>query len=179
MGINSQMICKVCGRTITNEAANFCEYCGASFRPGMDNKISEEILRNLSSARQEGNQYTSGNTQTGSQQGRGNQGMEAKVNTPKGFIGGLFDSSDRPMTLGNWLVIYLLPLIPMIGMVLFLVVLLSWGFGANVAQTKKNWARATMIFVLVMILMLSVIISSGYLGDPNAVLESLYGTSSF
>ena len=26
------MICKVCGRTISNEEANFCEYCGASFR---------------------------------------------------------------------------------------------------------------------------------------------------
>jgi hypothetical protein len=178
MGINSQMICKVCGRTITNEAANFCEYCGASFRPGMDNKISEEILRNLGGARQEGNQSASGYTQAGSQQGQGSQGMEGSVNAPKGFIGTLFNSSDRPMTFGNWLIIYLLPLIPMIGMVLFLVVLFSWGFGSNVAPTKKNWARATMVFVLIMILMLSVIISSGYLGDPNAVLESLYGTSS-
>jgi hypothetical protein len=144
----------------------------------MDNKISEEILRNLSGARPEANSYTAGYTQAGTQQGQGSQGMTGRVNASKGFFGTLFDSSERPMSLGNWLVIYLLPLIPMIGMVLFLVVLFSWGFGSNVAQTKKNWARATMIFVLVMILMLSVIISSGYLGDPNAVLESLYGTSS-
>lgn len=177
MGINSQMICKVCGRTIANEAANFCEYCGASFRPGMDNNIAEDITRNLSGENQEGNQYMSGYTQANSHQGQSSQGMESRVNPSKGFIGGLFDSSDRPMTLGNWLIIYLLPFIPMVGTVLFLVVLFSWGFGTNVSSTKKNWARATMIFVLVLIIMLSVIISSGYLGDPNAVLERIYGTS--
>ncbi len=33
------MICKICGRTVQNEEANFCEYCGAPFRPEMDNII--------------------------------------------------------------------------------------------------------------------------------------------
>ncbi len=172
------MICKVCGRTIANEEANFCEYCGASFRPGMDNKISEDIIRNISATSQEGNPYFSGYTQAGSQHSQSSQSMASKANPPKGLIGSLFDSSDRPMTLGNWLIIYLLPFIPMVGTILFLVVLFTWGFGQNTAPTKKNWARATMIFVVVIIVMLSVIISSGYLGDPNAVLERLYGTSS-
>ena len=28
------MICKVCGREIANENANFCEYCEASVKDG-------------------------------------------------------------------------------------------------------------------------------------------------
>ena len=171
------MICKVCGRIITNEQANFCEYCGASFRPGTDNKLSEEFVRSFDNTKHQADYNAGSYTQAMSQQTHPGQGTPGQnVNIPRSFQRGLFDSTDRPMTLGNWMIIYLLPFIPMVGMVLFLVVLFTWGFGPNVAPTKKNWARATLIMALVVIIMLSFIISSGYLGDPNTVLQSLYGT---
>jgi hypothetical protein len=173
------MICKICGRTITNDTANFCEYCGASFRPGTDNRDSEKFVRNDNNSTQETAFKENDYANARSQQNPYAQGMAGqRVNTPRTLISGLFDSSDRPMTMGNWLIIYLLPFVPIVGMVLFLVILFTWGFGAKVAPTKKNWARATLVMVVILILMLSVIISSGYLGDPNALLESIYGTSS-
>lgn len=174
------MICKVCGRTITNELANFCEYCGASFRPGADNKISEELLKSLDASNQtggskEGGSKEGGYTQAQYQQQASAQGMTGQgVRLPKIFRD-IFDTSERPMTFGNWLILYLIPFIPMVGMILFLIVLFFWGFGANVGKTKKNWARATMVMVLIMIMMVYFMISSGYLGDPQALLESLYG----
>lgn len=171
------MICKVCGRMITNKEANFCEYCGASFRPGSDNKVSEEIIRDLSGTTQSGSDQMNGYTQPSYQQQPNTMSMPGSpVKASKVF--GIFDSSDRPMTFWNWLIIYLLPFIPMIGTILFIVVLCSWAFGANVATTKKNWARATMVFVIIMIVMMAVMISGGYFGDPKALFESLYGTGS-
>lgn len=172
------MICKVCGRNITNEEANFCEYCGASFRPGMNNKVSEEEYKKQSMDMNPYKNSTSG-FQGNSGYGYANQNGDPKTNeqnpnmTRPGFMdGGLFGNSDKPMTFGNWMLIYLLPFIPMVGIILFLVLLFSWGFGTNVPATKKNWARATMIYGIIMIIYISVLLSSGILGEYAA----LFGT---
>lgn len=178
------MICKVCGRTIMNEEANFCEYCGASFRPGMDNRIAEEEMHKQTIGGYTDAGQDSFRQQTGSmyenaqsvhnQTYQAYQGSTQKAAIPKS--GGLFSGSDKPMTFGNWMLVYLIPFIPMVGTILFLVLLFSWGFGSNVAQTKKNWARATLVFGLVMIVLLFVLMSGGLLGEYTSVLEGLYGS---
>lgn len=46
------MICKTCGRVILNEDANFCEYCGTSFRDKMQpvkNAVDESGQQSMSS----------------------------------------------------------------------------------------------------------------------------------
>lgn len=177
------MICKVCGRTITNEEANFCEYCGTSFRPGTDNKISEEeAFHNNGPMNQSGAGYTQFNRYdqatvdsmngTPFQQNAmpGQNEQNSKQVPPMGF--GILSGSDRPMTFGNWLFIYLLPFIPFVGQIFFLVLLLSWGFGANTAPTKKNWARATMVMILFLLVMFAALVSGGYFGDPAEFLNS-------
>ncbi|BCJ93141.1 hypothetical protein acsn021_07100 [Anaerocolumna cellulosilytica] len=37
------MICKVCGRSIGNEEANYCEYCGTSLRNNTSVHVSDSI----------------------------------------------------------------------------------------------------------------------------------------
>ena len=178
------MICKVCGRTIGNEEANFCEYCGASFRPGMDNRILEEDMHKHAGYTTAGNQsyqqQAFGNYQTA--QTEQNQ-TYAKDQIPHGAAkevtasrgGGFFSGKNATMTFGNWMIIYLLPFIPMVGTILFLVLLFSWGFGSNVVPTKKSWARATLVFVLIMIVIMFALMSGGFMGDYATMLEGIYG----
>lgn len=177
------MVCKVCGRTIANEDANFCEYCGASFRPGSDNKIDETTINNTAND-------ASGYTQYG-QAGTENR-QEGTANTQQGaFFGGFppfgaMNSQnasnmqsgqqmvERPMTFGNWLVILLMPFVPVIGPMLFLVLLLMWSFNKSVPPTRKNWARAMLVFLLVSVLMLGFVMSSLGTTDMATLMNTLY-----
>ncbi len=177
------MICKICGRMITNEEANFCEYCGASFRPGTDNKVSEssmdsgmkaDLNHSMESNIQFDRSRTSETQQINGTINRGMQGQNVKQAAPLGVFR-FFSGSNQPMTFGNWIVIYALPFIPVVGFISFLVLLFSWGFGANTAPTKKSWARATLVMILIILLMFSFMLSSGYFGDYSTLLNDLYG----
>ena len=46
------------------------------------------------------------------------------------------------ISLGEWMVTILLTFIPLIGLVMMFV----WGFGGSVSLTKRNWARAALIW---------------------------------
>ncbi len=56
-----------------------------------------------------------------------------------------FSNLDKPMTLGDWVVTLILTAIPIANIVLLFV----WGFSSNTNTSKKNWARATLIFFAV------------------------------
>lgn len=187
------MICKICGRTVQNEEANFCEYCGASFRPGMDNRVSEgERLQEATvtaqgvSGAQPGSNGSQGtinpnspwqasyaNPQTNGQnpntynmQHNSSYGKETVLN------------SEKPMTFGNWLAVMLMVFIPFIGLYAFLALLVFWAFGKNTPPTKKNWARASLVFFLIVMLMFSMLMSmtgGAFLTDPTSVLNGIYG----
>lgn len=47
----------------------------------------------------------------------------------------------EPMTLGDWLITYLLLLIPIANIILMFV----WAFGKNVKQSKKTYFQASLI----------------------------------
>ncbi len=50
------MICETCGRVISNENANFCEYCGTSFRNNIQavkNTVDDSGQQNMSSGNDE------------------------------------------------------------------------------------------------------------------------------
>lgn len=178
------MICKVCGRTITNEEANFCEYCGASFRPGTDNKVSESSMssgmnvdmnRSMEGNTQINNSRVLETEQTYKNMNREMPGQKVNQVAPLGVFR-YFSGSNQSMTFGNWIAIYALPFIPVVGFIFFLVLLFSWGFGANTVPTKKSWARATMVMILVILVMFSFMLSSGYFGDYSTILNDLYGS---
>lgn len=142
------MICKTCGRTIANEEANFCEYCGASFRVGVDNNYPE---------------YQS-QTANGYQNTYTYNGQEGNINRPEDAFNGRnpYQASNRsdatgtqenmiekPMTFANWLMVMLLPFIPMVGTIAYLALLFVWAFGVKTPPTKKNWARAMLVMLVV------------------------------
>jgi len=122
------MICHTCGRVIKNEEANFCEYCGASFRGENAFDINSSPVAPVT---------------------------ETVIVNPK----------DKPVSFLNWFGSQLLMFVPYVG----LIMLFIWAFSNSTPPSKKNWARATLIFVGVlavfMILYLMYIITSPIFQD--------------
>ncbi len=115
------MTCHTCGRQIQSETANFCEYCGASFRenvqaapaPGMGQPFFNRPYTAESMP----------NMMAGTQQ-RG--------------------ASEKPTSLLGWIGMYAILLVPFANIILLLI----WAFSDTTPASKKNWARATLIFMV-------------------------------
>lgn len=54
-------------------------------------------------------------------------------------------AADAPVSVGDWFVTLLLTCIPIVGIIMIFV----WAFGGGTNPSKKNWARATLIWALV------------------------------
>lgn len=54
------------------------------------------------------------------------------------------DTTYRPVSIGNWMLTYLLMCIPLVNLILLLV----WAFGSNTPESKANWAKATLLWML-------------------------------
>lgn len=52
---------------------------------------------------------------------------------------------EKPVGVGNWMVTYLLMCIPLVNLILLLV----WAFGSNTPVSKANWAKATLLWMLI------------------------------
>ncbi|TAH64638.1 MAG: zinc-ribbon domain-containing protein [Anaerolineaceae bacterium] len=141
------MVCNSCGRSNQNESANFCEYCGASFREG--NLHESETTYNYS--------Y---------QSGIGN--ASAQIHPPMQAQAIDISKNEKPVSFLNWLGTYAIMFIPFVGGIVLFVMLIVWSFGGNVAESKKNWARATLVFMIVMfiIVMIFVLMFIMMLKDP-------------
>jgi hypothetical protein len=48
--------------------------------------------------------------------------------------------------LGEWMLTYLLAAIPLVGVVMLLI----WAFGGNTNPNKANWAKASLIWAVIM-----------------------------
>ena len=53
--------------------------------------------------------------------------------------------NDQTVSVGDWFVTMLLTGIPLVGFIMLLV----WAFGGGAKESKKNYARAALIFALV------------------------------
>lgn len=58
---------------------------------------------------------------------------------------------DRPVTLAEWLGILCLNLIPVIGSLVFVVMLFVWAFGSTKKQSLKSFARAFLLFLAILL----------------------------
>jgi|GEM_PF-363125 hypothetical protein len=128
------MICKSCGRTIDNENSNFCFYCGTSLKEGREGDFVSGPVS--------GNQEYS-----------------------KGIINSttIADVKDgeKPLSMSNWLGSMMLPFIPIIGGIAYIIMLVYWGFGGKAPASKKNWARASLIVIAVSLILLVFYFSVG------------------
>jgi hypothetical protein len=60
-----------------------------------------------------------------------------------------FSSNYKPLTIGDWLITFLIQAIPLVGFVMLFV----WAFGDGTHPSKKSWAQASLIFALIMIVL--------------------------
>lgn len=127
------MTCNNCGRQIQNETANFCEYCGASFRE------QAHTAQTVAGQPFNSRPVVAGPIPT------------AMPNMMAGAPEGL--KSEGPITFLNWLGTYALLLVPFVGWLIFIVMLFIWAFSNNTPATKKNWARVSLIFVGVLLIL--------------------------
>lgn len=123
-----KMTCKTCGRQIANEEANFCEYCGASL------KQTDDPFEPNSQKREEQTPILFGE----------------REGTKQSWFKTDGSGKEPIITFGQWLLIMLvLPLIPAVGPLIYLVVLFILAFGKNTPTTLKNWARATLVMLCI------------------------------
>ncbi len=57
--------------------------------------------------------------------------------------------SYKPMTVGDWLITFIIQAIPLVGLIMLFV----WAFGDGTHPSKKTWAQALLIFALIMIVL--------------------------
>lgn len=130
------MVCKACGRSTANENANFCEYCGYSFR---ENKNIQSVQES----------YPAGGLR-----------QESFLNVP--------EKAEKEVSFKNWIGTMLLPVIPVIGIFVYLVMLFVWAFGNETPKSKKNWARATLVVLAISILVVVVFMTSAITDFMNS-----------
>ena len=57
--------------------------------------------------------------------------------------------SDQPMSMGEWMITMLLTAIPVVGIIMLFV----WAFGGGAAPSKKNWARAALVWMAISVVL--------------------------
>ena len=60
-----------------------------------------------------------------------------------------FQPNYKPMTIGDWLITFIIQAIPLVGFVMLFV----WAFGGGTHPSKKTWAQASLIFALIMLVL--------------------------
>lgn len=65
------------------------------------------------------------------------------------------ESLGQPLSVGNWFVTILITAIPIVGLVMLFV----WAFSSDTNISKANWAKATLIWYVVGIVMAGIIFS--------------------
>ena len=68
-------------------------------------------------------------------------------------------SENRTVSVGEWIITYLIMCIPLVNLIMLFV----WAFGSGTKPSKVNWAKASLIFVAISIV-LGIIFSSVFAG---------------
>lgn len=52
---------------------------------------------------------------------------------------------NREVTVGNWMLVYVLMCIPLVNFIMLLV----WAFGSSAPASQSNWAKATLLWMVI------------------------------
>ncbi|MGB2957857.1 MAG: hypothetical protein WBG01_17690 [Bacteroidota bacterium] len=64
-------------------------------------------------------------------------------------------TAEQPITLGEWMLTIFLTAIPIVNIIMLFV----WAFGSTTNLSKANWAKATLIWIAIMIVFYVLIIA--------------------
>jgi len=67
-----------------------------------------------------------------------------------------FSPNYKPMTMGDWLITFIIQAIPLVGIIMLFV----WAFGDGTHPSKKTWAQASLIFALIMIVFVIILFAA-------------------
>jgi hypothetical protein len=65
-----------------------------------------------------------------------------------------FTTNYKPMTMGDWLITFLIQMVPLVGLIMLFV----WAFGDGTHPSKKTWAQASLIMMLIGIVLVIIFI---------------------
>ena len=78
----------------------------------------------------------------------------------------------EPVTVGGWIGRSLIPMIPLVGSLVYLIMLFIWSGDAKKEDTFRNWAKAQLIITAV-VLVLTIILSVVFGAALSDILSSL------
>lgn len=67
-----------------------------------------------------------------------------------------FNNNYRPMTMGDWLITFIIQAIPLVGIIMLFV----WAFSDGTHPSKKTWAQASLVFALIMFIIVIIILAA-------------------
>ena len=67
-----------------------------------------------------------------------------------------FTTNYKPMTMGDWLITFLIQMVPLVGLIMLFV----WAFGDGTHPSKKTWAQASLVFALIMFILVIIILAA-------------------
>jgi len=74
-------------------------------------------------------------------------------------------SSNQPMSIGDWIITFIITYIPLVGFIMLFV----WAFGDGTHPSKKTWAQATLIIMVV-----GVILAIIFFGIIASIIGSVF-----
>ena len=63
------------------------------------------------------------------------------------------NSRYQPVSVGNWMLTYLIMCIPFVNIIMLFV----WSFGGGAPQSKENWAKASLLWMLIAVVFYTVV----------------------
>jgi hypothetical protein len=75
-------------------------------------------------------------------------------------------SGYQPMSIGDWIITFIVTYIPLVGFIMLFV----WAFGDGTHPSKKTWAQAYLIMMVVAIVLMII-----FFGEITRVLGSFVG----
>ena len=80
-------------------------------------------------------------------------------------------AAKEPVSVGGWIGRSLIPCIPLVGGIVYLIMLFIWSGDKTKEETFRNWAKAQLIVmavVIVLVIILAVVFGTAFAGMANA-----------
>lgn len=87
--------------------------------------------------------------------------------------GGLGAQDTAPLSLGQYIIMFLISAIPIVNIIMLLI----WAFSANININKKNFARASLIFMvagIILAILFSSVLAAMFAGMAGGLPEQAY-----
>ncbi|WP_155832627.1 zinc-ribbon domain-containing protein [Butyrivibrio sp. AE3006] len=132
-------ICSKCNANVEDHMA-FCPNCGAPVENATASSASEG---EAASATESTPQYQEPLYQQPQYQPQYQQqmGYGPQGGAPYGYM----PVNNEPVSLGDWLLTFLITCIPLVGFIMLIV----WAVSDSTKESKKNWARARLVWMVI------------------------------